>query len=509
MKMKHPLALLSCLLLALAGCTTQIMPTATSQPPASNPTKSPSPTIELIAPVTATLSPSATSSPQELLATPTSEPKADKLPHYTLYASLNYSLHNLRVEQQIDYLNRSGDSLSELLLLVEPARYPGVFQLDNLNWGDGSPVVDYSRDLGIIQIPLESPLLSGEEIALSLTYTLDLPSPSPEYYGRPVPFGYSSRQINLVDWYPFIPPYIPGEGWLYHQAGPFGEHLVYEIADFDVHIQIADSNPNIVIAASSIPETTEDGDHYRLESARNFSWSVSDQYVVSSTTIDSVEVFSYYFPINSAAGEAVLQTTAESLELFNELFGPYPRQVLTVVEADFLDGMEYDGLYFLSKGFYNLYTGSPADYLTAIAAHETAHQWWYAAVGNDQALEPWLDEALCTYSEHLYYEKLHPDSLTWWWTYRINYYEPQGWVDGSIYNPLGYRAYRDAVYLNGALFLDELRNTMGDDNFLDFLLAYSQKYFRQIVTGDDFFTTLVDYNPGDIEPLLDKFFQSR
>jgi hypothetical protein len=29
----------------------------------------------------------------------------------------------------------------------------------------------------------------------------------------------------------------------------------------------------------------------------------------------------------------------------------------------------------------------------------------FGIVGNDQALEPLLDEALCTYAEHLYYEK--------------------------------------------------------------------------------------------------------
>jgi aminopeptidase N len=180
-----------------------------------------------------------------------------------------------------------------------------------------------------------------------------------------------------------------------------------------------------------------------------------------------------------------------------------------VVEADFLDGMEYDGLYFLSKGFYNLYSGGPADYLTAIAAHETAHQWWYSSLGNDQALEPWLDEALCTYSERLYYENLHPQGLDWWWTYRINYYEPKGWVDGSIYNPEGYRAYRDAIYLNGARFLEELRDLVGGDAFLDFIFAYAQEFARQIVTADDFFALLESYSQADITPLLDKYFQNR
>jgi aminopeptidase N len=31
--------------------------------------------------------------------------------------------------------------------------------------------------------------------------------------------------------------------------------------------------------------------------------------------------------------------------------------------------------------------------------HEAAHQWFYSTVGNDQARDPWLDEALASYAE--------------------------------------------------------------------------------------------------------------
>jgi aminopeptidase N len=204
-----------------------------------------------------------------------------------------------------------------------------------------------------------------------------------------------------------------------------------------------------------------------------------------------------------------LQVTAEALDLYNQIFTPYPRETLSVVEADFLDGMEFDGLYFLSHGFYNLYSGKPADYLTAIAAHETAHQWWYSLVGNDQALEPWLDEALCTYSERLYFENLYPEALDWWWTYRVNYYEPRGWVDGSIYNPEGYRAYRDAIYLNGAVFLEELREIIGEQTFLSFLQDYAIQNTHSIASADDFFAILEHHSQEDISHLLGKYFYHR
>ncbi len=63
----------------------------------------------------------------------------------------------------------------------------------------------------------------------------------------------------------------------------------------------------------------------------------------------------------------------------------------------------------------------------------------------------------------------------------------RGAVDGSIYNPEGYRAYRDAVYLNGAVFLEDLRKTIGDETFTAFLKAYVEQNRNQIATAQVFF----------------------
>jgi aminopeptidase N len=46
--------------------------------------------------------------------------------------------------------------------------------------------------------------------------------------------------------------------------------------------------------------------------------------------------------------------------------------------------------------------------------HELSHQWFYGFIGSNHALEPWLDEALATYAELLYYERYHPESVDWW-----------------------------------------------------------------------------------------------
>ncbi len=493
--------LLILLALLLAGCASAI-PAGQSLAPALAPsqTASATPQAGRADPAsTPTIPPGANPSP-----TPSPLPRTS----YTLTAVLNYDTHLLVVDERIDYANRSPDALDELLLIVESLHYPGAFNLKGIAWEDGTTAQDFSYDGAMLHLTLPAPLQPNDRLVVALNYELSLPSPVPSSDVRPIPFGYTARQTNLVDWFPYVPPYKPGKGWLAHPAGYFGEHLAFESADFDVSFKLASSRTDLVVAASAPAQREGDRYRYHYEDARNFALSVSPEYLVYTATVGTTTVTSYAFPYHAAAGQAVLQTTAEALALYNQLFGTYPRPLLSVVEADFLDGMEYDGLYFLSNGFYNLYQGTPGEYLVAIAAHETAHQWFYARVGNDQALEPWLDEALCTYSERLYYENLHPDALRWWWDYRVNYYQPQGWVDGSIYNPAGYRAYRDAVYLNGAVFLEELRKQVGDEVFFAFLRDYVAQMSGKIATRQDFFSILKSHTDTDLSPLLKTYFQS-
>jgi len=43
----------------------------------------------------------------------------------------------------------------------------------------------------------------------------------------------------------------------------------------------------------------------------------------------------------------------------------------------------------------------------ATASHEVAHEWFYGLVGNDQARDPWIDEAFATYAEALDHGTAH------------------------------------------------------------------------------------------------------
>jgi len=460
------------------------------------------------------------SPPQPTIFTPLSTIPPTTNPHATIYnlnAQFDYLLHSLSVDETITYTNNTPHSLNDLLLVVPANRWPGAFQLRGIRWVDGTatgtPTLDFSLHIHRLSILLPQPLPPGGQVSLSLAYDLALPPIPDPSEAAPQPFGYTSSQTNLVDWYAYIAPYK--DGWLVHDPGFWGEFQVFAASDFHIVLTVEDAPAGLVVAASAPPLGTSQGDgttyRYQFEDARTFALSISPSYQVFSQTVDlgssSVTVYSYAYIYNVNAGQAALAETARAVQLYSELFGPYPHTTLSVVEADFLDGMEYEGLYFLSKGFYNLYDGTPNGYLTAIAVHETAHQWWYGLVGNDQALEPWLDEALCVFIERVYYEHFYPEALDrWWQPYRVDYYEPAGLVGESIYDYIGYRAYRDAVYLNGQEFLQAVRQRIGDQAFFAFLKDYIARYRRQIATGEDFFTLLASHSSVDITELLAEYF---
>jgi aminopeptidase N len=125
-----------------------------------------------------------------------------------------------------------------------------------------------------------------------------------------------------------------------------------------------------------------------------------------------------------------------------------------------------------------------------IAVHETAHQWWYASVADDQEADPWLDEAFATYSERLYYEHFYPDLVDWWWAYRVTFYQPAGKIDQPVESYPGFTPYRNAVYLRGAQFLEAVRIKLGDEDFFALIKDYAQANAGKIVSADDFLSRI-------------------
>jgi hypothetical protein len=409
----------------------------------------------------------------------------------------DYAGHLLTADETIRYFNNTGQPLSEIVMAVEPNLWENSFVLNSLAQ-DGVALGSYSLVGQRLSVLLPQPLAPGAAATFTLNFTLSIPPK--RYEGT---FGYLGYQVNLTDWYPFIVPF--NGGWVLHEPWSFGEHLVYDSADFEVNLKVND--PGVIVAAGAPAEQNGEWTRYRIYGARTFVLSASDRYLMSESAVGVVAIRTYYFAGFEGAGEGMLRAAVQAVGLFIPKFGPYPYDSLSVVQTDVPDGQEYDGLVFLATKFYDQYGGSTKSNLVSIGVHEISHQWWFGLVGSDQALEPWLDESLAVYSENIYYQFNYPAFGDWWWDFRVNYFGPGGWVDTSIYQVTTFRTYVNAAYLNGANFMYDLNVRMGDDDFYRFLKDYAARYSRGRATGYDFFAVARQNTSRDISDLIQAYFQ--
>lgn len=467
----------------ISGCTGGINPGGKSQNGGETPPTEPTNDNEPVPPLDISPSQEADSG------TPEGIDREQPPISYEIDARLDYSAKQIEVEQTINLVGFLA-GIQEMALIIEPNRYSNGFELHSLELNQ--VVIDeYSIDGNQLRfISTEETQNSGNGV-IHLNYTVNLPQiPPPSEMYKPQPFGFTERQINLVDWYAMVPPLDETKNWIIHKPPIFGEALVYPAANYKIDLTIQNYNLPLVVAASSLAEQKDNVYSYSMQSARTFAISISPYYQSLEREVEGITINAYAFEGYADQNSAVLQNAAEALVLYTEKFGPLPIKSVSIVQADFLDGMEYSGLYFLSKGFYDLYDESVKGYLTLIAVHEMAHQWWFGVIGSDQALEPWLDEGLATFAELQYIERYHPDLTVWWWDYRVNVYEPTGAINLSIYDYSSYTAYRNAVYLRGAKYLSELRSEIGVEAFDQGMKRYYQKNFQKIANREDFFAAM-------------------
>lgn len=428
-------------------------------------------------------------------------------PEYILNLQLDYALKQANVAETITYQNQSGQEVPNIILAVEPNLWEECFALDEIRVNDQ---VTTAFSLEGQKLELTHTLAPMEIVTISISYSLDLPRIDINNKAaiiRTQVFGYTTRQLNMVDWYPFVVPYTPGQGWVLNEPATYGEHLVYDSASFDVIINFTgDITPVVAASGEEIP--VDSGRQFKLNKARSFALSFSPDYLVKSQEVDGITVFSFYYASSALGGQAALDATVRAMQIFSRDFGPYPHTTLSVVQEETAFSMEYDGLYFLERPLYFGYSGVDTDFLPTIAAHETAHQWWFGLVGTDQAYQPWLDEALSTYSERLFNESFSPQKGVWWYLARLSLAEESNCpVDISIYGFYNNGCfYTESVYMRGALFLQALRDRIGDQVFLDFLRDFATRYAFRRASANDFFTVLRQHTDVDLADIIKEFF---
>ena len=137
-------------------------------------------------------------------------------------------------------------------------------------------------------------------------------------------------------------------------------------------------------------------------------------------------------------------------------------------------------------------------------------------VGNDQAIEPWLDEALTDYSTLLYMGRVHGQAAEQ--DFYDTYVSMLSEVMGPMYNREAYnvtvgspaadfpnnQVYSLVVYTEGTMMLRDVENLIGRDAMIRGLAAYYQKYAGKLANGENLIQTLEESAGQNVRMAFDE-----
>jgi hypothetical protein len=337
-----------------------------------------------------------------------------------------------------------------------------------------------------LRVPLARPLAPGEVIDLTIPFRVV--TTEPVTLSSPKRFGIAQGMLMAPTFYPLIPRLTPSGEWQVMAAPPGGDTTNSDVAFYDVYLTVPE---DLVLAATGLEIGRTPGTsgtvtvHHASGPVRDFAFALGT-FVPAEAEAGEVLARAWALPEHAAEAESLAKTAARALQAYEDWIGPYPYDELDVIDAPgAFGGIEYPGLIFIGV------VGDRAD--DDVVIHEVAHQWFYALIGNDQLLEPWLDEGAASYLETLYYEStgdvrtatrlLDEDRLI---------LRSVGETETPIGLPVGEYAsendYAVFVYLKGALFFDALRNRLGESGFRDFLHAYFAEHRYGFATAQAFQT---------------------
>lgn len=313
-----------------------------------------------------------------------------------------------------------------------------------------------------------------------------------------------------------------GDEWRRKVEPSVGDIVFNEVADYEVNVRAPSGVEVFTSGSADATKTTRPTQAFTAVALRDFAILAGRNLRSEQIESQGVTVRSIYLAEHERIGKRALTVMANSLRVFTSVFGPLPFKTISIAEAPLVAGLgstEFSGFNIIASAFYVDFD-SPAvrnlpeiireqrpsveESLEWTVAHLVAHQWWGAAVGNDPAREPVLDEALSCWSSLIYYRKTYgeekakavlDDQVRG--VYRL--YRTFGGDDMDANRPS--RDYRNTfqyaaiVTAKGALMFVELEKALGEEKIFAALRNYYQANLFEIAQLEDLRGALVAEAP--------------
>lgn len=376
-----------------------------------------------------------------------------------------------------------------------------------------------------VSLENEDVLKPGDTKHIKISMQTDIPD-------REDRFGYVKKKEGTLYMLSFCYPYLAdnknGE-WITDPYFDDGESRSYDLANYEVAFTAPESYK---VMATGKSTTSQEKTTIKAESVRDFAIVACDFMDVDTFEVDGVTVNDYY--LHSKKTDEYRKLTRliaeDSLKLFTEKVGKYAYNELDIAPCIFgysFGGMEFPGLVMTNATAF--YEGKNIDVISLAEglSHEIGHQWFYAAVGNREYAEGWIDESFTTLLERDIYgltpsasdecvrkmdsmavsiERKKKEREELIATAREDYKNIKLNVAPNEYSEE--QSYGDAEYEGGYMFLQEVRKQMQDEKFSVFLKDYYKTFYMKTVTTKDVLEFIKKYdNSEKIQEIIKFYFK--
>ncbi len=365
------------------------------------------------------------------------------------------------------------------------------------------------EDMNILSVELLEEVFPDESVTLTIEFTLVLA----DVIART---GINDKTINLANFYPILCG-IGDDGGFYECVYySSGDPFYSDCADYNVTLTY--DSEYVVASSGKLISSQQNGEKstsvYSQYDARSFCFVLSKEFESVTQDLNGVSVNYYYYKDKSP--EKSLEYAVKSIELFGNKFGKYPYENFSVVQTKFVQGgMEFPGLVMISDQLSQLESGE-------VIVHETAHQWWQSAVGNNEIEYGFLDEGLTEYSVVVFFEN-YPEygytrdnmikaSEQTYKTFCSVYEKLFGNTDTTMIRSLknfsSEYEYVNIAYIKSCIMYDTIRKSVGDKTFFKSLQKYFSDYCFKNATPYDLVGAF-EKNGANVNGIFESFFDGK
>lgn len=374
---------------------------------------------------------------------------------------------------------------------------PGYLNVQNVQV-DGVAVKENVKET-ILQVPFGKEVPIGTTARIEMDYELVLPKGGTR-------LNTYENTAFLAQWYPML-VVQDKEGWHNDPYTTVGDPFYTQMSDFEVSFELPTGYQ--VISSAKDQASPAEKVVLKQDNVRDFVAVLTKDYQVIRGKSGKTDVNLWYLKGMEKESKPLHEAALSSMKFFGERFGEYPYEEVDVVlgETGFgIAGMEYPGLITSIAKMPTMSGEKPA---VSVVAHELAHQWWYGIVGSNQAKEPWLDEGLTTFSEHLFMQKqMKEDDRAW--------LKKASDKSNEIHKAVGIHSvqklydypneiYGIMVYIRPAAMMYQLMDDIGEEKVMEILKTYYERYQFQTATSQDFFKVANEVSGKDLKPFFDKW----